>query len=255
MKYKKKNKIINDSDDECEVENFYSKKEVQVFCHKYHNPNYDPQTMPFKHPMRAILIGASGSGKSNVLLDLMKKTMGTFNSIKIFTQDKDEPLYEYLASMIEPPQLEIFEGIDTFNNYDIDSDLSHGQHLVIFDDMCIESAKKQKKIEELFIRGRKMSKKEGISVMYLTQSYYQTPIIIRKQATHLILKKVNGKRDIGAILKESSLDADGKQLQNMYNHCVKSADDISNFMLIDKSAPEAQRFRKNYKNILDPNDF
>ena len=254
MKGKKKNIIINDSDDECEVENFYSKKEVQAFCPKYHNPNYDPKTMPFKHPMRGVIVGASGSGKSNVLLDLIKKTMGTFNSIKIFTQDKDEALYEYLASKIEPPQLEIFEGIDTFNKYDIDSDLSHGQHLVIFDDMCIESAKKQKKIEELFIRGRKMSDK-GLSMLYLTQSYYQTPIIIRKQATHLILKKVNGKRDIGAILKDSSIDADGKQLQNMYNHCVKSADDISNFMLIDKSASEDQRFRKNYKQVLNPNDF
>jgi hypothetical protein len=25
--------------------------------------------------------------------------------------------------------------------------------------------------------------------------------------------------------------------------------------LIDKSASESQRFRKNYRNILDPNDF
>jgi hypothetical protein len=96
---------------------------------------------------------------------------------------------------------------------------------------------------------------KGLSLLYLTQSYYQTPIIIRKQCNYVILKKVNGKRDIGAILKDSALDADGKQLQNMYNYCVKSADDISNFMCIDKSAPEEQRFRLNYKNILDPNDF
>lgn len=254
MKGKKKNIIINDSDDECEVENFYSKKEVQAFCPKYNNPKYDPKTMPFKHPMRGVIVGASGSGKSNVLLDLIKKTMGTFNSIKLFVQDKDEPLYQYLASKIEPPQLEIFEGIDAFNNYDVKEDLKHGQHLLIFDDFVIEPAKKQKKIEELFIRGRKMSDK-GLSMLYLTQSYYQTPIIIRKQCNYVILKKVNGKRDIGAILKDSSIDADGKQLQNMYNHCVKSADDISNFMLLDKSAPEEQRFRKNYNTLLNPEDF
>ena len=251
---KNKKKVKNDDDEDCEVENFYNKKEVQVFCPKYHNPNYNSKTMPFKHPMRGVIVGASGSGKSNVLLDLINKMIGTFNSIKIFTQDKDEPLYQYLASMIEPPQLEIFEGIDAFNKYDIKEDLKHGQHLLIFDDMCIESEKKQQKIGELFIRGRKMSD-NGLSLLYLTQAYYQTPIIIRKQCTHLILKKVNGKRDVGAILKDSSLDADGQQLQNMYNHCVKSADDITNFMLIDKSAPESQRFRKNYRTILSPNDF
>ena len=144
MVNKKKTKN-NETDEDCEVENFYNKKEVQVFCHKYHNPNYNPNSMPFKHPMRGILVGASGSGKSNVLLDMIKKLNNTFNSIKIFTQDKDEPLYEYLVSIIDPPQLEIFEGIDAFNKYDIDSDLSHGQHLVIFDDMCIESAKNKKK--------------------------------------------------------------------------------------------------------------
>lgn len=250
VKKQKNNK--NECDEE--VENFYNKKEVQIFCPKYTNPNYNPNTMPFKHPMRGIICGASGSGKSNVLLDFLNKTMGTWNSIKIFTQDKKEPLYEYLLSKIEAPTLEIFEGIDAFNNYDIKEELKHGQHIIIFDDFVIESEKKQQKISELFIRGRKMSD-NGISMLYLSQNYYGIPGTIRKQATHLILKKVSGKRDIGSILKDSSLDASSEQLHNMYNYCVKSADDITNFMLIDKSAPEDMRFRKNYRTILNPNDF
>ena len=37
-----------------------------------------------------------------------------------------------------------------------------------------------------------MAKKHGISLIYLTQSYYDVPNIIRKQANQLILKKING---------------------------------------------------------------
>jgi hypothetical protein len=233
--------------------NFYDKDEVKVFCPEYHNPSYNKKNMPLKHPMRMVNVGASGSGKSNCLLGIIEEMDQTFNSIKIFTQDASEPLYEYLQSVIEKPFLEIFEGIDSFNKFDMTL-LEDGQHLLIFDDMCIESEKKQSKIKELYIRGRKMSK-SGLSVIYLTQSYYNCPKLIRKQANYFILKKFNGGRELRTILKDSSLEASGKQLENMYNYCVSSANDICNFLLVDKSAPETERFRKNLDEVLDPQEF
>lgn len=233
--------------------NFYEKKEVQVFCPEYHNPSYNKETMPLKHPMRAVIVGASGSGKSNVLLGLIESLNNTFNSIKIFTQDESEPLYQYLKSVIDKPFLEIFEGIDSFNKFDMD-EVEDGQHLFIFDDMCIESEKKQNRIKEMYIRGRKMCK-SGLSVVYITQSYYDCPIIIRKQANVMILKKINGGKELRTILKDNSLEATGSQLEKMYNYCVSSAQDICNCLLIDKSAPEEQRFRKNLDELLDPNNF
>ena len=239
--------------EEDEMINFYEKSEVQVFSPEYHNPNYNRETMPLKHPMRAVIVGASGSGKSNVLLNLIQKLDNTFNSIKIFTQDKHEPLYEYLESKIEKPFLEIFEGIDAFNNFDM-SEMEDGQHMIIFDDFCIESERKQSKVKELYIRGRKMCK-SGLSLVYITQSYYDCPIIIRKQAGTFIMKKINGGRELRAILKDCSLNATGSQLENMYDYCVASADDIQNFLLIDKVAPESARFRKNLRQILNPKDF
>jgi ABC-type dipeptide/oligopeptide/nickel transport system ATPase component len=236
-----------------EMINFYELDGVRVFCPEYHNPSYNKKTMPLKHPMRAVIVGASGSGKSNVLLNLIKKMDSTFNSIKIFTQDKNEPLYLYLESVIEKPFLEIYEGIDAFNNFDM-SKMDVGQHLIIFDDFVVEPLKKQQKICEMYIRSRKMCE-SGISVMYLTQSFYQTPIIIRRQATVLMLKKINGQRELKAILKDCALDTTGNQLESMYDYCVASADDIQNLLLIDKTAPESERFRKNLKTVLNPNDF
>ena len=101
-----------------------------------------------------------------------------------------------------------------------------------------------------------MANKHGISLIYLTQSYYDCPRIIRKQASQLILKKINGKMETNSIIRDcSSLEINKSQLQKMYAHCVKSKDDINNFMLIDKGADDKYRFRKNLTETLDPNNF
>jgi hypothetical protein len=69
------------------------------------------------------------------------------------------------------------------------------------------------------------------------------------------MKKINGGQELRKILKDTSLNATGSQLENMYDYCVQSADDIQNFLLIDKVAPESDRFRKNLSQILNPKDF
>ena len=97
--------------------NFYEQDECKQFAVEYHNLNYDKENMPFKHPLCQILIGATGSGKSNILLNIIRVMGATFNYIRIFTQNKNEQLYEYLQSKIEPPLLEIYEGLDEMNTY------------------------------------------------------------------------------------------------------------------------------------------
>lgn len=244
-----------DEEDYNKITNFYELEECKKFSTEYINPNYNEFDFPIKHPQMSIIVGATGSGKSNVLLDMIKKMSGTYEYIKIFTQDKSEQLYEFLESKIEKPYLEIMEGIKAFNDYDL-TKLEKAQYLFIFDDFVIEKQSKQQKICELYVRGRKMAQKCGISCIYLSQSYYQIPIVIRKQAFYLILKKINGKRDLKAILNDCSIkEIEGQQLLNMYDYCVSSADDISNFMLIDKKGKTDYAFRKNYSEILNPDDF
>lgn len=157
-----------------EIINFYELEDVKKYAYNYVNPNYNFKTMPLKHPLRMVICGASGSGKSNILINIINKMDDTFEKIIIFTQDKDEQLYNYIEEKIPNDELEIFEGIKEVNNYKFE-DLDPKQYLIIFDDMCIESEKKQQQICELFIRGRKMAHKCGISLIYLTQSYFQTP--------------------------------------------------------------------------------
>ncbi len=237
-----------------EIINFYELDEVKKYAKEFHNPTYDPITQPLKHPnLRMVICGASGSGKSNILLNILNLMENTFEKILIFTQDKEEQLYQFLEDRLSSDELEIYEGIENVMKYDFDH-LAGIQHLIIFDDMCIETEKKQQNICELFIRGRKMANAYGCSLIYLTQSYFQCPPVIRKQMTSLILRKINGKRDARSILKDCSVNATTQQLLNMYEECC-DPDDITAFLFIDFSAKENMRFRFRFDTILDVNDF
>ena len=75
------------------------------------------------------------------------------------------------------------------------------QTLIIFDDF-ITSIKTHPIINEYFIRGRK----RGCSIMFLSQSYYGTPKIIRQNINYLVVLKLGGTRDMNSILRECSVD-------------------------------------------------
>ena len=52
--------------------------------------------------------------------------------------------------------------------------------------------------------------------MFLSQSYYGTPKIIRQNINYLVILKLGGTRDINSILRECSVDLTKIQLLEMY---------------------------------------
>ena len=249
----KKSRNKNAKTNQPEIINFYDLDEVKAYALQHINPKYDFEKMPLKHPMRMVICGASGSGKSNLLLNIIRLMNNTFEKILIFTQDRDEQLYNYLSNTIPAEHLEIFEGIDKVMNYNFNN-LEEKQYLIIFDDMCIEKEKSQKNICELYVRGRKMAHGCGCSLIYLTQSYYQVPFVIRKQMTSLILRKINGRRDASAILRDCAVDMKTSQLLNIYEQCC-NPDDITAFLFIDFNAREDKRFRYKFDTILNIENY
>ena len=81
------------------------------------------------------------------------------------------------------------------------------QTLIIFDDF-ISDLKKHPIISEYFIRGRKKS----ASIMFLSQSYFGTPKIIRQNVNYLVVLKLGGSRDVNSILRECSIGLTKEQL-------------------------------------------
>jgi len=226
--------------------NFYEKikNNKQPF-----NPNFDKHKI--KLNFRMVILGASGSGKTNVLLNLLKDFNGTFTTIDIYTRQPDEPLYKHLLEVykknnkianndIEKKEgLFIHEGImdlKPLNNYDPEKN-----HLVVFDDMILE--KNLKQVAEYYIRCRK----KGVSVIFLTQSYYlndQNWKIIRRNANYIIIKKISSVKELMAIIKDYSLGISKEEFLEMYQNITK--ENKFNFLMLDIDAPPEERFRINY---------
>lgn len=224
-----------------EVVNWYSviPKSLQP---KYHNPNFKETGIVI--PFRLLIIGQTGSKKTNTLLTLIYKMNDTFGEINIITKDASEPLYTYLKSKIEEG-LTVSEGIEnTPSPEDLDEDF---QHLIVWDDMCLE--KDQKIVDEYMIRGRKVAK--GVSCVYISQSYFKIPKTTRLQATYIILKKLSCQRDLSVLLSDFQLSIDKDRLMKLYRECTREPDD---FLLIDLHAPVERRFRKNFKTIINIDD-
>lgn len=227
--------------------NFYELDEVKNISKKYHNPNIHIHNI--KIPFRMIVVGASGSGKTNITLNLITQFTNTFNHISIFTQNADEELYNYLRKKISHDSLSIYEGIEALNEINIDKHFK-GQNLVIFDDLAL--TKNQDKISEFYIRGRKIA--NGISMVYLSQKYALIPPEIRSNINYCILKKIASERDLSYILKESSLGMDKEGLFNMYKYCNNGK--LEDFLLIDIGANDINKmFRKGFIEYLNPDEF
>lgn len=231
------------------IVNFYELEETQKHIKKYHNPSYDKEDMPLQHPLRMQIVGSSGAGKTNVLLNIIRLMENTFNGIRVFTKNADEPLYNMLQEKI--PQIQIYNGLEELNDMDLESEF-FGQELLIFDDLVLE--KNQKQIEQLYIRGRKLSNGEGLSLIYLTQIYHKTPREIRLQCDNIIIKKCGSNMDIKRILGDKDMgNLKPKELLNMFDYCVDG--DITNFLFIDLKAPMHEMFRRNFDELLDVQDF
>jgi Poxvirus A32 protein len=221
------------------ITNFYDLL-PKNFVKKYHNPAYKKHLINI--PFRMLIVGGSGVGKTSALMEIIHRMKNTFNFIAICCKSKEEPLYQYLEEKIGD-SIEFYEGID--NIPDLSEFEDRGQSLIVFDDLVLE--KDQKRIEQYFIRARKVG--GGVSCCYLTQSYFRTPKMIRAQCNYIILKKLGEKRDLNLILSEFSLGVDKTDLASKYAAAMRVP---NSFLLIDVSpdTQDVKRFREGFLKFL-----
>lgn len=219
---------------------------------KYKNNSFNPN---FNHhgiqiPARIGIIGFSGSGKTNTVMDLIYRFNGTFDKIVLCMPNSDEPLYNMLKDKFAGQDFTVYENglIPSLDSLK-DEDHPKAQSLVIFDDL-ITFKKIQSDIEQFFIRGRKIG--GGITCVYISQNYYSIPKPIRSQFTHVILKKIGSVKDLTMILREISTDLNKEQLLRLYQ---KATENFLGFLMLDLSTTPDKRYRSGYFEIINPHDF
>ena len=136
------------------------------------------------HPYRILIIGGSGSGKTNTLLNLINE-QNDIDKVYLYARDLNEPKYKILIKEREYTGIKHLNDLNAFiecsNTMDHVYENIHDHNsnrkrkiLIIFGDMIADimtNNKFQSIIKELFIRSRKLN----ISLVFITQSYFSVP--------------------------------------------------------------------------------
>ena len=235
-------KSILETIDGNEIFNFYNHKKMKEFLTDYHNPSFNSHQI--KVPFRIGVIGSSGGGKSQWLLNMLSKMQDTFGHIYVCYR-APEPLYQFLEKSIGADKITFFTQLSKFPQInDIPKDK---QVLCVFDDVVNYSDKEQGIIKEYFIRGRKHGK--GISMCYLSQSFFRIPKIIRLQCNYLILLKLGSKRDLNLILSDYGLGVDKTELMTIYKDATKIPFDFLKISTDERD--DNKRFSHNWTAYYD----
>ena len=144
------------------------------------------------HPYRILIIGGSGCGKMNALLNLINN-QPDIDKIYLYAKDPYEVKYQFLINNRESTGLKHFNDPKAFIEYSNDmqdvykniNEYSPGKKckiLIVFDDMIADMINNKKLysiVTELFIRGRKLN----ISLAFITHSYFKVPKDVRLNST------------------------------------------------------------------------
>ena len=221
---------------------------------KEHNINwpYIPD-----HPYRILIIGGSGSGKTNTLLNLINNQQD-IDKIYLCADDPYEDKYQFLIQKRENIGLKHFNDAKAFIEYSIDmcnvykninnyNPDEENKILIVFDDMIadmINNKKLKSIVTEVFIRGRKLN----ISLVFIAQSYFKVPEDVRLNTTHFLIMKISNKRQLQQIALNHSSDINTKGFINIYKKCTSTP---YSFLVNDTTlaSNDPLRFRKNLYNI------
>ena len=157
------------------------------------------------HLYRIIIIGGSGSGKRNALINLINEQNG-IDKICLYPRDLSEPKYENLIKKREDAGIKHLNNPNTFiecsntmddvyeniNDYNL---IRKRKTIIVFDDMIADimgNKRFQAIIKELFIRYRKLN----ISLVFITQSYLSVPKDVRLNTTHYFIMKIYNKIEL-----------------------------------------------------------
>ena len=175
------------------------------------------------HPYRILIIGDSGSVKTNLLLNLIEN-QPDIDKIYLCSKDPCESKYRYLINKRESVGINHFNDPKAFiyysndmhdvykniNDYNFDNE---NKILIVFDDMIadmINNKKLNSVLSQLFIRGTKLS----ISLVFIIQSYLKVPKDVRLNTTHFFIAKIPNKRELQQIAINHSSDINTKDFAN-----------------------------------------
>lgn len=191
---------------------------------------------------RCLIVGCSGSGKTNAMLALLEHPNGIrFENVYLYSMSLKQPKYEYLSKLLSPiKEIGYFE-------YDSDENIIPPQDIkpnsvIIFDDI---PCRNQSIIRDYFTLGRH----KNTDCFFIFQGYSSIlKRLIRENANLLILFKQDCMSLKHLYNDHCMMDMSFQQFKDICTHCWK---DPYGFIVIDKDCEvNSGRYRKNFDSFI-----
>ena len=219
-----------------------------------------------KHPFRLLISGASGSGKSNLLLDLLtckKKFHSYFDIIFIIspTCGKLDDSYNLLVEKMKQGRTKLFmindldpaqvKHIMTINKKIIEKKGAHKSPkiLIVYDDIISDvKFMNSKPFKQSFVASRHYN----ASVVICTQKYNAVPRVARLQASHVCYFRGNQSEDERIIDEFCPPKYTKREFEEVLNHATRKP---YSFLYVNTFLPFRVRYRECLHTILTLNKF
>lgn len=188
--------------------------------------------------IRALIVGPSNCGKTNVMLSLIESPNGLkFKNIYLYSKSLYQPKYQYLRKLISSVK---GMGFYTFSENEavVSPDNAKANSIMIFDDVASE---KQNNMRSYFCMGRH----KDIDSFYLCQTYTRIPKHLVRDNANLIIVFKQDDLNLKHIYKDHvGNDISLEMFQNICRECWK---DKYGFLVISKDDEILNgRYRKGF---------
>ena len=173
-----------------------------------------------------MIVGSTGSGKTNLLLNMVLKWMN-YDLCCVYTVNPEQDKYRFLKE----------QSIEVLSPEDLPSveELDPQQKVIVFDDIKLDN---MKKLMEYF----SLSRNRNCNCIYLTQSYFNTPKYMRRNTNCFVFFGNLDNKDIRHITDDHAKGITKEEMESIYREATK---DPYNFMVLDKTAKHLPlRYRK-----------
>lgn len=238
--------------------NLYDTKDVGKFIQDEGSSGKEHyEKTGFSAPSRVLWVGPSNSGKTNALGNYVMASSGHYEQIIMVTSGIEEPIYQALAEKLEKQNNIRFFGIDdlpTLAEMKVSKEALEAtkkrkeKWLVVFDDLMNQiRGKNEIKVRDYF----SMMRKCGMDGHFLSQSWYDTDSVIRKNCEFACIFVIAGRRDANAIVSENGFpeDTNGDIARQMYTMSVQKKGDF--FKIDRRFAKVEKRYSRNFTDYFE----
>eukprot|EP00644_Phytophthora_capsici_P015308 jgi/Phyca11/113477/e_gw1.24.448.1 len=166
--------------------------------------------LDIKSLFRMLILGPSYSGKTNLVMYILKHSPHVFAHLHVIARNPDQPIYDYLREKLEG-FITFYEEPPSVDQIRKTPKASKRVELVLIDDYSSDKNLQKNIFSHYFIRGRH----HYLSTIFIAHSYFAIDKMLRLNSEYVAILKANSRRDLTMV--GQILFIDGVKSQLRYN--------------------------------------